>query len=91
MTDDAKKQAEEIAQLKSKVAELEAKVSPPKSDFKEMSDAEWFDKMHAISERRMALATPPEVVRYFADGVGLRCLGLVVRAMRERCRHNQRG
>jgi hypothetical protein len=49
-TDDTKK---ELAELKAKsaaqdakIAELEAKVSPPKPAFKEMSDAEWRDQMH---------------------------------------------
>jgi hypothetical protein len=48
---------EEEAALKSRVAELEAKVSPPKSDFVPMSDAEWRDQMHQMRERRMAHAS----------------------------------
>jgi hypothetical protein len=60
---------DELAALKKKVEELEAKVSPPKSTFVPMSDAEWIDEMHQMRERRMSQATPPEVVRYFADGV----------------------
>jgi hypothetical protein len=57
---------EELAALKKKVAELEAKLSPPKSDFKPMSDAEWRDQMHQAAERRMAMATPPSVIRDWA-------------------------
>jgi hypothetical protein len=57
---------EELAALKKKVEELEAKVSPPKSTFKPMSDAEWRDQMHQAAERRMSMATPPSVVRDFA-------------------------
>ena len=52
------KQSEELAALKKKVEELEAKVSPPKSDFKPMTDAEWRDQMHQAAERRMSLAIP---------------------------------
>jgi hypothetical protein len=54
---------DEIAALKKKVEELEAKLSPPKSDFVPMSDAEWRDQMHQAAERRMAMATPPSVIR----------------------------
>jgi hypothetical protein len=57
MTDDAKKLADENADLKRRIEALEAKVSPPKSDFVEMSDAEWIDKMHQMRERRMNLAS----------------------------------
>jgi hypothetical protein len=53
MTDDTAK----IAKLEAEVAELKAKVDPPKSDFKPMSDAEWIDKMHQARERRMSLAS----------------------------------
>jgi hypothetical protein len=53
---------DELAALKKKVEELEAKVSPPQSTFVPMTDAEWQDKMHQMKERRMAMATPPEVV-----------------------------
>ena len=51
MTDDAKKLADENADLKRRVEALEAKVSPPKSDFKEMSDAEHRDWVHQMRER----------------------------------------
>jgi hypothetical protein len=60
------KQSDELAALKKKVEELEAKVSPPKSDFKPMSVAEWQDQMHEMRERRMSMATPPSVIRDFA-------------------------
>jgi len=56
----------ELAALKKKVEALEAKLSPPKSDFKPMSDAEWIDEMHQMRERRMSMATPPSVVRDLA-------------------------
>jgi hypothetical protein len=64
--DQQKTTADEIAALKKKVEELEAKVSPPKSDFVPMSDAEWRDQMHQAAEKRMSMATPPSVVRDWA-------------------------
>jgi hypothetical protein len=54
MTDDT---ADKIAKLEAEVEALKAKVSPPKSDFVEMSDAEWIDRMHQMRERRMAHAS----------------------------------
>jgi hypothetical protein len=54
---------DELAALKKKVEELEAKVSPPESSFVPMSDAEHRDWVHQMSERRMAMATPPSVIR----------------------------
>jgi len=63
MTDDK----DELAELKARISELEAKVSPPKSTFVPMTDAEHRDWVHQMRERRMAMATPPSVVRYFAD------------------------
>jgi hypothetical protein len=60
---------EELAALKREVEELKAKLSPPKSTFVPMSDAEWRDQMHQMQERRMSMAMPPSAVRYFADGV----------------------
>ena len=56
-------QADELAALKKKVEELEAKVSPPKSTFVPMTDAEHQNWVHQMRERRMAFATPPSVVR----------------------------
>jgi len=76
MTDATKKQAEEIADLKAEQAdlkaepaELKAKVSPPKSDFVPMSDAEWIDKMHQMREGRMNYAHHPSLVHDMAGGV----------------------
>jgi hypothetical protein len=63
MTDKKDETAARIAQLEAEIAALKAKVDPPKSTFTPMSDAEWIDKMRALSERRMDYATPPEVVR----------------------------
>jgi len=57
------KQDEKIAPLERQLAELKAKVDPPKSDFKPMTDAEWIDEMHQMRERRMSMATPPSVIR----------------------------
>jgi hypothetical protein len=55
--------ADKIAKLEAEVAELKAKVDPPKSTFVPMSDAEWRDQMHQMREGRMRRATPPSVVR----------------------------
>jgi hypothetical protein len=63
MMTNATKQAEEIAALKKKVEELEAKVDPPKSTFVPVSDAEWRDRMHQMREGRMAMATPPSALQ----------------------------
>jgi hypothetical protein len=54
---------DELAELKAKVAELEAKVSPPKSDFKEMSDAEWRNQVHQMRERQANSWMPPSAVQ----------------------------
>jgi hypothetical protein len=72
MTDDAKNQADEIAQLKKEVEELKATVSPklqPTREEQERATAEWINEIHQMREGRMSLATPPSVVQYFADGV----------------------
>jgi hypothetical protein len=61
--DDAKKQAEEIAALRKELDELKAKVSPPKSTFKEMSDAEWRDHVHQMRERQANSWMPPDAIR----------------------------
>jgi hypothetical protein len=45
---------------------LKAKLSPPKSTFVPMSDAEWRDRMHQMQERRMSMAIPPSVVHDLA-------------------------
>jgi len=73
---------DELAALKREVEELKAKISPPKSTFVPMSDAEWADKMHRIREGRMAMATPPSVHQYFADGVTSDCADLRQQAHR---------
>jgi hypothetical protein len=49
--------ADKIAALEAEVEALKAKVSPPKSDFVPVSDAEWIDKMHQMRERRMSHAS----------------------------------
>ena len=59
----------ELEELKRQVAELKAKLDPPKPTFTPISDAEWRDQMHQMRERRMSMAMPPSAVRYFADGV----------------------
>ena len=59
----------ELEELKRQVAELKAKLDPPKPTFTPISDAEWRDRMHQMREGRMSMATPPSVARYFADGV----------------------
>jgi hypothetical protein len=62
------KATDELAELKKKVEELEAKVSP-QSTFVPESDEQFRDRMHQLAEKRMSLATPPSVRQYFADGV----------------------
>jgi hypothetical protein len=59
----AKKDAERLAQLEAEVEALKAKVDPPKSTFVPMTDAEHRDWVHQMNEKRMAMATPPEVIR----------------------------
>ena len=59
--------ANELEALRKRIEELEAKANPPaKSDFVPMTDAEHRDWVHQLSEKRMALATPPSVVRDWA-------------------------
>jgi hypothetical protein len=48
---------DELAALKKKVEELEAKVSPPKSDFVPKSVAEHMNEVHQMREGRMSLAS----------------------------------
>src|SRR6516165_415713 len=57
------KQTDELAALKKKVEELEAKVSPPKSTFKEMSDAEHRDMVHQMRERQANAWMPPSAIQ----------------------------
>jgi hypothetical protein len=54
---------EKIAALEREMAELKAKVDPPKSTFVPISDEEWRDQMHQLREKRMAFAIHPETVR----------------------------
>jgi hypothetical protein len=65
MTDDKS----EFDALRKELDELKASLAPPKSTFIPMTDEQHRDWAHQLAERRMALATPPSVVRYFADGV----------------------
>jgi len=60
MTDDKDRIAaleRDNAELKNDLAALKAKVDPPKSTFKPMSDAEHRDMVHQMNERRMNLAS----------------------------------
>jgi hypothetical protein len=58
------KQAQEIAALRKEVEELKAAVAPkPKSEFKEETDAEHFDRMHQMRERQANSWTPPNAIR----------------------------
>src|SRR6516162_8877536 len=67
----AKKQAEEIAQLKKELAEVKAAVPKPQKSSAELEreNREWMDQMHQMRERRMNFTTPPSVVRDMAGGV----------------------
>jgi hypothetical protein len=62
------KATDEIAALRKRIEELEAKAKPPepKKPFVPMSDAEWRDQMHQLAEKRMSMATPPSVIRDLA-------------------------
>jgi hypothetical protein len=71
---------DELTALKARVAELENKVDPPKSNFVPESDAEFIDRMHQMREGRMSIATPPSVAHYFADGVTSADCADIVRA-----------
>src|SRR6516162_7554539 len=54
---------DELAALKKKVEELEAKVSPPQSTFVPMSDAEHRDWVHQMRERQANAWMPPSAIR----------------------------
>ena len=56
------KNDDEIAALRAEVAELKAKVDPPKPT-SEQDAAKWRDQMHQLAEKRMSLAHPPSMVR----------------------------
>jgi hypothetical protein len=60
MTESTKDQ---LAALKKKVEELEAKVSPPQSTFVPMSDAEHRDMVHRMRERQANSWMPPDAIR----------------------------
>jgi hypothetical protein len=60
MTDETDKK---IADLEREVEALKAKVSPPKSTFKEMSDAEHRDWVHQMRERQANSWMPPDAIR----------------------------
>jgi hypothetical protein len=60
MSDDT---ADKIAKLEAEVEALKAKVSPPKSDFKEMSVAEWIDHVHQMREQQANTWMPPNAIR----------------------------
>jgi len=64
-------EADRIAALEREVAELKAKAPREPKDPRdiERENAEWIDQMHQMREGRMALATPPSVVRDMAGGV----------------------
>jgi hypothetical protein len=67
MTDKTDK--EELAALRREVDALKAaqpKPQPSRED-QERATAKWIDDMHQLREGRMRYATPPSVVRYFAD------------------------
>jgi hypothetical protein len=58
---------DELAALKKKVEELEAKVSPPKSNFVPMTDAEHRDMVHQMRERQANTWMPPSAIREMAE------------------------
>jgi hypothetical protein len=78
---DAKKQADELAALKARVAELEARPQPPKpTDWaaEERAHKEWLGQMHEMRERRMSMAMHPSVIRDMAGGVSdADCRGII--------------
>jgi hypothetical protein len=63
MSDKKDGTSERVAALEREVAELKAKVDPPKSTFKEMSDAEWRDHVHQMRERQANSWMPPSAVQ----------------------------
>jgi hypothetical protein len=51
---------DENADLRKRVAELEAKLAPPKTrEQREAEDRKWMSEMHAMREARMNHASPP--------------------------------
>jgi hypothetical protein len=64
-----KKDAERLAQLEAEIAALKSAMTPqpqPSREEQERADAKWQNEMHQMRERRMSMATPPEVVRDWA-------------------------
>jgi hypothetical protein len=59
---------DELAALRREVEALKAAQPkpPPSAEERERETREWIDKMHQMREGRMAMATPPSVVRDFA-------------------------
>jgi len=55
--------AERVAALERELAELKAAQPKPKPEFKPESDAEHFDRMHAMRERQANTWMPPNAVR----------------------------
>jgi hypothetical protein len=70
MTKPTNKQAEELAALKARVAELEEKAKPLEPEVsweeRERRRREWENEMHQLREGRMSQAMPPSVVRDMA-------------------------
>jgi hypothetical protein len=62
------KQSDELAALKREVEELKAAQPKPQptAEERERATREWIDQMHQMREGRMAMATPPSVVRDWA-------------------------
>jgi hypothetical protein len=67
--------AERVAQLEQQLrdqakelAEVKAKVDPPKSTFVPMSDEEWRDRMHQAAERRANSWMPPSAIEALVRG-----------------------
>jgi hypothetical protein len=72
MTEKSNKQADKIAALERELAEVKAaqdKAKPIDWAAEERATREYMSQMHDMRERRMSLATPPSVIRDFADGV----------------------
>jgi hypothetical protein len=55
--------AERVAALERELAELKAKVDPPKSTFTPMTDAEHRDWVHQMRERQANSWMPPNAIR----------------------------
>jgi hypothetical protein len=62
------KQSDELAALRAEVEALKAAQPkpPPSAEERERATRAWIDEMHQMREGRMAMATPPSVVRDWA-------------------------